>query len=317
MENRQAMNKVELVGVVKEQKLKEGKSEKDDSKYINGYLVIGCRESEVTLKVYVGEKTKEGKVKKNYTTLKKFIDGEYLTMAKDKDEAAKIRVYGSGTYTPQFKEDLFVPEGTQECKSSINVDLGFGNIYVDEKGDITEEDFKATFDVEMFVTEIEEETKKVGDEEEEETGRVKVKGYVPGYNGTIFPLTIVAGKVEDEEGEFDFAEQIRDGISEGDSVNFWGDINYSKIIKKVKKGGSLGRAKVEDKKEYIHDLVATGGEVLEGEKEWEEDGIEAAVKERAVLMKTKEDEAKQGKSKEKGLKGTKDSKTKERKRPRF
>ena len=316
MENRQAMNKVELVGVVKEQKLKEGKNEKDNSKYINGSLVIGCGDSEVTLKVFVGEKTKENKVKKNYTTLKKFIDGEYLTMAKDKDEAAKVRVYGSGTFTPQFKEDLFVPEGTQECKSSINIDLGFGNIYVDEKGDITEEDFKAIFDVEMFVTDIEEEINKVGDEEEE-TGRVKVKGYVPGYNGTIFPLTVVAGKVEDEDGEFDFAEQIRDGINEGDSVNFWGDINYIKIIKKVKKGGALGKAKVEEKREYVHDLVATGGEVLEEDKEWEEENIEKAVRERTVLMKTKEDEAKSGDKKEKGLKSKDKPERKERKRPSF
>ncbi len=315
MENRTAMNKVELVGVVKEHQLKEGKS--DNGKYINGSLVVACGEAEVKLKVYVGEKTKEGKVKKSYETLNKFIKEEYLTMAKDKDEAAVIRVYGSGDFTPQFREELFVPENGKECKSVISVDLGFGNIYVDENNKIKEEDYKATFDIEMYVQEIEEEVKKNGDDEEE-TGRVKIKGCVPCYGGKAFPITLIAGTVVDEEGEFDFAEQIRENVSEGDSMNFWGDINYISILEKKKKGGSLGRAKVEEKRTTIHELVATGGEVLDDEKEWEEEAIEKALKERAIDIKEKEDKAKQENSKGTGLRGGKDKAEKtERRRPKF
>lgn len=310
MENRTAMNKVELIGVVKEHQLKEDKGEK--GKYINGSLVVACGEAEVKLKVFVNEKTKEGKTKKAYETLNKFIKEEYVTMAKDKEEAAVIRVYGSGDFTPQFREDLFVPEGTKECKSSINIDLGFGNIYVDENHKIKEEDYKATFDIEMYVQEIEDEVKKNGDEEEE-TGRVKIRGCVPCYGGKAFPITLIAGIVVDEEGEFDFAEQIRENVSEGDSMNFWGDINYISILEKKKKGGSLGRAKVEEKRTTIHELIATGGEMLDDEKEWEEEAIEKALKERAIDIKEKEDKAKGT-----GLKSKQDKSDKsERKRPQF
>lgn len=319
-EMRQALNKVEVVGVVKEHKLNTG-SNKDDkgnsNKYINGSLIVSCGDSEITVKVFVNEKNKEGKVKKTYETLQKFIDEEYVTMAKDNDNAAVVRISGSKDFVPKFSEDIFVPEGQLQCKSAINVDLGFGNIFVDTKGSIKEDDYKATFDVEMFVSKIEDEIKKQG-EDEEETGRVKITGYVPSYGGKIFPITLIAGIVEDEEGEFDFAEQIKDGISEGDSVNFWGDINHLSIVEKVKKGGSLGRAKVEEKRTYINELVTTGGSVVDEEKEWDEDIIEQAVKERASDMKTKEDEAKQGKNKNKGLKSSKSTEEKkERRRPKF
>ncbi|MGL6184742.1 MAG: hypothetical protein ACRC1T_05120 [Clostridium chrysemydis] len=314
MENRVAMNKVELVGVVKEHQLKEGNGEK--GKYINGSLVVACGEAEVKLKVYVGEKSKEGKPKKAYQILNKFIKEEYLTMAKDEDEASVIRVYGSGNFTPQFREDLFVPEGTKECKSSINVDLGFGNIYVDEEGKIKEDEYKATFDIEMYVQELEDEVKKNGDEEEE-TGRIKIKGCVPCYDGKAFPITLIAGIVSDEEGEFDFAEQIRENVSEGDSMNLWGDINYMSIIEKKKKGGSLGRAKVEDKRTTIHELITTGGEMLDEDKEWEEEGIESALKERAIAIKEKENNAEKESSKGTGLKGKDKTDKPERKRPKF
>ncbi|MDC4245678.1 hypothetical protein [Clostridium perfringens] len=315
MENRTAMNKVELVGVVKEHQLKEGKGE--NGKYINGSLVVACGEAEVKLKVFVSEKTKEGKVKKSYETLNKFITEDYLTMAKNKDEAAVVRVYGSGDFTPQFREELFVPENGKECKSVISVDLGFGNIYVDENGKIKEEDYKATFDIEMYVQEVEEEVKKNG-EDEEETGRVKIKGCVPCYGGKAFPITLIAGTVIDDEGEFDFAEQIRENVSEGDSMNFWGDINYISILEKKKKGGSLGRAKVEEKRTTIHELIATGGEMLDEEKEWEEETIEKALKERAIDIKEKEDKAKQENSKGTGLRSNKDKSDKPaRPRPKF
>lgn len=315
MENRTAMNKVELVGVVKEHQLKANEGNK--GKYINGLLVIACGEAEVKLKVFVNEKTKEGKVKKTYETLNKFIKEEYLTMAKDKDEAAVVRVYGSGDFAPQFREELFVPENSKECKSVISVDLGFGNIYVDENNKIKEEDYKATFDIEMYVQEIEDEVKKSGDDEEE-TGRVKIKGCIPCYDGSAFPITLIAGTVVDEEGEFDFAEQIRDNVSEGDSMNLWGDINYISILEKKKKGGSLGRAKVEEKRTTIHELIATGGEMLDEEKEWEEEAIEKALKERAIKIKEKEDSAKQENSKGTGLKGGKDKTERpERRRPKF
>lgn len=302
-ELRKATNNVRVVGVVKELKKLEVKKNEDGSKYINGALVIKAGEhTEITLKVYVQQLTQKGKEKQSYTILKQFIDGELETMATNVENPTKIKVYGNGDFTPNLKEELYVPEGKTEVTSSISIDLGFGNIKVDNE--ITVEDYCATFDVEMYVKDIEEEIDKTT---EEETGRVIIKGLVPQYNGTVFPLNVVVGILEpEEEGEepYDFAEDIKDGVSEGDTLNVWGDINFAKIIEKKKKGGSLGKAKVEDKTTYIHELVGTGADVIEDEdKQFDEELIMKASKERANKIKEKEEEkAKEGgKENKKGL----------------
>lgn len=310
-ELRKVTNNVRLVGVIKEQKLKEAKNDEGE-KYINGSLVIKAgKHTEVTLKVYVQQFTKKGKEKKSYTVLKQLANGDLPTMATNVEEATKVKVYGNGDFTPQLKEDIFIPEGEKEAKTSLNLDLGFGNIVVDNE--LTEEDYSATFDIEMYVRDVEEEVKTIN-EEETETGRVIIKGLVPTYSGTVFPLSVVVGVLpsEEEGGEdYDFAEDIRDGVSEGDTLNIWGDINFSKIVEKKKKGGSLGKAKTEEKTTYIHELIGTGADVLEDEdKQLDEELIEKASKERASIIKEKEEDAKsKDKGDKKGLNKKDSSKT--------
>lgn len=302
-ELRKVTNKIEAIGVVKEHKLEEGKGDK--GKYINGSLVVKTGEnSEIPIKVFVQQNTKDGKERKVYTTLKQFIDGSLHTMATDKENAAIIHIYGSKDFTPQIKEEIFVPANEDKAITKISLDLGFGNIKVDNS--LSPEDFKAGFDIEMFVTNIEEEEK-----DEEETGRIIVKGLVPNYDGTVFPLEVVAGKILDEEGEeYDFAEDIKENVSEGDTLNIWGDINYQSIVEKIKKGGGLGRAKIEEKRTYINELVGTGAEVVEDDdKQLDEELIEKASKERASKIKEKENEAKEDKKEnKKGLTNKKDNK---------
>lgn len=296
MENqelRQATNKVELVGVVKEQKLNAGRSE--NGKYINGALVVKCGEfTEITLKVMVNELTSTGNVKKAYTTLKSILDGDNKTLADGVDfaEATKIKVFGNGDFTAKFKEEMYASkEAEGEVKTMVSIDLGFGNIVIDNS--LKEEDFKATFDVEMFIEKVKEEI--INDES---TGRAIVTGWTPVYGGLVIPLTIVAGIVEDEEGEFDFGDEVLSQLEEGMTVNFWGDINYLKKVEKIKKGGSLGRAKTEDKTTYVHELVATGADVIPEEKEYDADMIKAALTERE--NKKQEALTKESKKEDKG-----------------
>lgn len=273
-EIRQALNKIDITGVVKEHKLTSGKS--DDGKYINGSIVVKAGEfTEITVKVFVTETTSKGKVKKAYENLEKILKGEVKTLVEvSEEEAVKVRLWGNEGFTPQFREEIFKPENATEVVTKVGVDLGFGNITIDNK--ITPEDYKATFDVEVFVESVEEELNK----DNEETGRVIIKGWCPVYGGSVIPLELKAGIVEDEEGEYDFAEDIRSSIDPDTTVNFWGDINYISIIEKTAKGGSLGRAKVEEKRTYIHDLVAIGADFIEGENEYDIDDIKQARIER-------------------------------------
>lgn len=284
-EIRQAINGADISAIVLEHKLGEGKG--DSGKYINGSLVLKAGEfAEITLKVFVGEKNKNGKVKKSYEALQKILKGEYKTMAEVPEaEAVKVRVWGKDNFTPHFKEEIYKPEGATEVSTIITMDLGFGNIVIDNN--IKPEDYEAKFDVEMFVESI---TEEIDKSTEEETGRVVVKGWTPVYGGTVIPLAVTVGFVEDEDGEFDFAEVIRTDIEVGMTVNFWGDIDYRKIVEKTSKGGGMGKAKVDKKTTYIHDLVAVGAEIVEGENEYQENDIKQALVERASKIKEKETE---------------------------
>ena len=269
-ELRQAINKVEITGVVKEHKLNTGKS--DSGKYINGSIVVKAGEStEITVKVFVAETNAKGKVKKAYENLKKIFDGEYKTMVEvPEEEAIKVRLWGNEVFTPQFREEIYKPENAVEVITRVNVDLGFGNVTIDNS--ITPEDYKATFDVEVFVESVQEEIGK----NDEETGRVIIKGWCPVYGGSVIPLEIKAGIVTDEEGEYDFAEDIRDSVDPETTINLWGDIDFREIIEKTTKGGGIGRAKVEEKRTYVHDLVAVGADFVEGDDEYDIDIIKAA-----------------------------------------
>ncbi len=311
-ELRQALNKIEITGVVKESKLQSGKT--DDGKYINGSIIIKAGQfTELELKVFANEKSKEGKVRKVYTTLKQILDKEFQTLADgaSEEDAVKIRVWGNDGFTPQFREEMYVTDNNKdETTTRISVDLGFGNVTI--ANDTKPEDYKATFDVEMFIAKIEEEVKN-----QEETGRVIVKGYVPVYGGEVIPLTVIAGIVVDDEGEFNFGEQIRNEISEGSTINLWGDIDFKSIITKTEKGGSLGRAKIEEKREYVHDLVATGGDIVDDpDDEFDEDLIRQACGERKnkmdeVLQESKKEGKNKGKGDTKGGKGLTGGKDKE------
>lgn len=275
-EIRQGLNKVDITGVVKEHKLGSGKGDKGN--YINGSLVVKAGEfTEITVKVFVDELSGKGKVKKSYETLYKILKGEVKTMAEvSEEDAVKVRIWGKDDFTPKFKEEMFKPENAAELVTKVDVELGFGNITIGDK--ITKDDYEAKFDVEMFVESITEETDK---STEEETGRIIVKGWTPVYGGSVIPLEIKVGIVLDDDGnEFDFAEEIRSSVDPEMTMNFWGDIDYKAIVEKTSKGGSLGKAKVDKKTTYIHDLVAIGAEFIEGENEYDVEDIKAARVER-------------------------------------
>lgn len=306
-EMRVAGNKIAITGVIKEHKLKEQKGEK--GKYINGSLVIKAGEfKEIEVKVFVDELTKEKKVKKTFSTLKDIIDKKLPTMVDDKENPTAISIYGNKDFVPKLKEERYANQTKTDTITKLSCELGFGSIKVLDS--ITEEDFKATFDIEMFVVAVEDELNK----EEEETGRVKIKGYVPTYGGGIFPMEVIAGLIVDEEGEYNFAEDVKSDVSEGDTINVWGDINFEKIVEKKSKGGKLGRAKTEDVNTYINEFVAIGADFLEDDNAYEEEDIEKAVKERKIQLEEvlstaqKEEDDDKKSSKGKGMGSSKSDK---------
>ena len=280
-------NSVEIVGIVKEQKLKEITYTKDGQEFeaISGSLVIACGEFKtVEIRLMVNKLTKKGTVNKTYEKLQGFIQGDYLTMVDNIEEATRVKIRGNGDFTPKLEENRFANKERTEVITAPSVSLGFGNITIDNT--IPEEDFKAMVDVDVYIGSIEEEI----NNNDEETGRVIMQTYLPLYAKEgldIMPLKVVAGVLPatETEDECDVAQAVRDYISEGDTVNMWIDINHERIVKKVAKGGGIGRAKIEDSTTYINEFVMIGGEPIDDvEKQFDEDFIRKALQERKIRL---------------------------------
>jgi len=298
-ELRQGVNNVTLIGEVKEHKLKFNKDK--DGNYINGSLIIKTGEfSELEIKVFVKEKNKDGKAKKVFETLNKFIEGEQLTLAdckndEDRENVTKVRVFGNRDFVPHFKEEIFKIKEAEEVKTKITIELGFGTVSIDNS--IKSEDYKADFDVEMYVTSVKEEIKN-----DEETGR-----------------TIIAGTIIDDEGEeYDFGEDILNSVEEGMTLELWGNINYQSKIIKTKKGGTLGKAKIEEHREYVNELIILGADIQEDEeKEFDSELIKKAKIERDIEIENKKNEEPPENKKGKGLNNKGSETNTRRERPKF
>ena len=137
MENQEmklGKNSVEIVGVVKEQKLKEITYTKDGQEVeaIGGSPVTACGEfKSVEVRVMVNKLTKKGTVNKTYEKLLGFIKGDYLTMVDNLEEATRVKIRGNGDFTPKLEENRFANKERTEVITAPSVSLDFYNITID------------------------------------------------------------------------------------------------------------------------------------------------------------------------------------------
>jgi len=140
---------------------------------------------------------------------------------------------------------------------------------------------------------------------------------LPVYGGKVIPLEIIAGMVMDDDGtSFDFGEQVLNGVEVGCTINLWGAINYQSIIETVKKGGGLGKAKVEEKRTYVNELLAEGADIAVESKEFEAELVKKALIERDARIEDKKNESPKENKKASGL-GNGTTNAPKRNRPQF
>lgn len=287
---RQAENEVVVEGVLQEVKLEERKTA-DGREFIGGEINVEKSESEVlTFRVFSMKLKKDGTENGIYKGLKTVKD-EYLSVAKvGKEEADKVRITAG-----QLGINDYVG-GDGQIKSYPELSTNFINRI--QSNDVF--DPKAEFAVELFVHSVVEET----DREGEETGRIKLKGFVPQFGGGIAPLEFVA------EGEG--AEYIRDTYEKGHTVKIYGDIiNKVEITESFEEVG-FGKPKKNTKRNFVREYLITGGSEPydeENKKAYSVDTIKQALTEREVYLNNL-----LKKAQEKNKKGTKDTAKKEEKK---
>lgn len=140
---------------------------------------------------------------------------------------------------------------------------------------------------------------------------------LPVFGGKVIPIELVAGIVEDEGETIDFGQEILNGVEIGSTINLWGKINYQSIIEKIKKGGGLGKAKIEEKRTYINELIVEGGEITSEEKEFDSELVKQALIERDNAIEEKKNEQPKENKKGSGLQNNSSDNKPKRTRPAF
>lgn len=254
---RQSEAKVAVVGILAEKDMKI--ENKDGANVLTGSLTIKVDDvNSVRFGVYANALTKEGKESSVFAGLKTVMD-EYKTIAEVGEDAADRVAINKGEL------NLFT---NKEGRTNV----GFRSNFFSRVKNVENLEPKAEFSVEMFISGIVSEM----DKEQNETGRVLVKGWVPTYNG-IEPITLVAPA--------DIANDIENSFEPGQTVEFYGTIVNSKIEIRREIPVKIGKPRVEVKTEYKNELVITGAseayeEDITLEKPYDANVIKAAIQER-------------------------------------
>lgn len=277
---RQADNEVVVEGLLQEVRLEERKAA-DGREFIGGEIDIEVNEGEVhTFRVFSMKHKKDGSENGIFKGLKTVAD-EYVSTAKVGKEAAdKVRVTAG-----QLGVNDYVG-GDGQLKSYPQLSTNFINRV--QANDVFAP--KAEFEVELVVQSVAEET----DREGEETGRVKLKGFVPQFGGGIAPLEFVA--------EGDGAEYIRDTYEKGQTVKIYGNIVNKVEITKTFEEVGFGKPKEKIKRSFTREYLITGGTEPYDEENantYDVKVIKKALTEREIyldgLLKKAEEKAKTGK----------------------
>ena len=265
---RQADAKVSVCGIVSDKKL-EMKTE-NGVRTIEGTITIKTSDTNfVQMRVRCADKKKDGTENKTFAGVMTVMN-EYKAIADvGEDEADRIRSSG--------QINLF--RSNQNGNEIVSYTSNFYNrIKANQDAEP-----KAEFEVEMYIKSLIPEVNKDG----EETGRYKIVGWIPTYNG-IEPLELIVPE--------ELADIVGGTYEPKQTARFYGDIVQNVTYETIERPMAFG-VKKETKANFINELVVTGGspaydaetkeEVVEGGNQipYDPNIIQAAIEERERLIK--------------------------------
>lgn len=278
---KQADTKVEVIGILSENKLEE--VVKDGKKSIRGDIVIQTGDINfVTFSVFVSEKKNDGTDNPTYSGIKTVME-QYDSIAKvGKENASKVSVTNG-----QIRPNSYVGKDGQ-----VHCAMRFQNTFFNRCNEDTF-DPHAWFEVEMVISSVAPEVYTSGENQGEETGRAIVKGWLPTYNG-IEPITLIA---PEEDG---IAEAILDDYKANDTVKFYGDIVNSRAEITEEIPVKIGKPRVRKRSIYKNEMIITNASDVYGEdsdtptpEPYDIEAIRKAITERELKLEEEKNNAKQ------------------------
>lgn len=265
---RQADAKVTVAGIVSDKKLEM--TTKDGVRTIEGTLTIKTADTNfVQMRVRCADKKKDGSENKTFAGVMTVMN-EYKSIADvGEDEADRVRASGQINLFRSNNNGNEIVSYTSNFFNRIKANQTF--------------EPKAEFEIEMYIKSLVPEMNKEG----EETGRYKIVGWVPTFNG-IEPLDLIVPE--------ELADQVSNIYEPKQTARFYGNIIQNVTYETIERPMAFG-VKKESKANFINELVVTGGspvydatdkdEVVEGGNQipYDPTVIQAAIDERDRLIK--------------------------------
>ena len=239
-------NLIEVVGILSEVDLREGT--KDGKDYIAGTITIkttekiGDQETEVEIpfNVYASKMTKKGVINPSYESIVGVRDGmTSIAACGNPDQATYVRVYQE---KGGIRENSFWGQNGKLVETS-RPNSGFFNAVNRSKDENT-----ARFETVIFVLAMNEEIDKEG----VPTGRLKIKGAVPGYGGSINVIEYI---VENQKA----VEHIQTFWNKGDTVKVYGKFNYTTVVETKEEEVGFGETVKKKVSHSKRELIITAG----------------------------------------------------------
>lgn len=280
-------NNITIAGVLKELEIEE-KQTNDGREYVTGKATIKVNQEingkmvacEPQVRFYSMKLTSAGAQNKLYAMIAKYKEQFTSLAACPEDQpqlASKVIISGA-----ELKENIWVDPNGGTPRSSFQIDAKFMNA----PRSAEEYEEGAKFELSGVILGTARET--INDEE---TGRLKVRLGVVGYNGRVDVIDLIAAS----DNAVNFIEA---NYQDGDTVSLNGRINMTQTVKTWYEeqgfGEPLKRTKTESRKE----LVILGGSPsgLEEQYSYDANDIKAGLSDRQGRIEEQKNKAPKGRT---------------------
>ena len=281
---KQSKNNLKIIGLLVENSLKSGiYKNKDgiDTNYISGTLTVRVPQNvsgkdeieEIPVSTWVPETTSTGAANPAYESMKRAMDS-YISLAvcDDESKATKVMINSAN-----ITENIYSMDG-ERVFCTPRIQANFINS-ITNPGNYTPE---ATFLVDMVVGNIEEEV----DKENISTGRLKIKGMICRYNGTMDTIDFF---VENKNA----IDYIRTYWKLGDTVQVSGKVRFTVKTEQIEVPTAFGDPIVKTKTINCRELIiGSQTEDLPEEQKFTKEEIEKGLKLRNEIIESAKSKAK-------------------------
>lgn len=283
LELREGENVVTMEGLLLEKRSFSGKTG-DGREYLSATLTIETEQdaSQHQVEMFSMKLTRDGSENGIYNSLQTVVD-EYKAVADvGREEADKVRIEApTGTFNNGELGLNDYVGGDGMLRSFPEISATFVNRI--PAGETYNP--HAKFSVEIMVDSVIPEIKN-----EEETGRVRLNGFIPQYGGRVVPFEFVVNK--------DGSGYVEDNYQKGDTVTVYGEIINAKEVKESTIVAAFGEDQVRTSTEYVREFEVTGGsEPLDEDdlRAFNPEAVQTAMVNREVYLEGLKEKAKQKK----------------------